>query len=145
MKIFPSTFQGGKSLFFWTPECSETSWIGGCLILDYHLSLFRSLGQLCRYKLSSGRLFLRWCHPSLMIHGNQQSPHSYLCLLSLSLSLTVCVMFAQFTTQQVFPLPAGSSELIKKKSVCLHASPLGVPIRSKSESIFCCQAIGDGV
>lgn len=49
-------------------------------------------------------LSLWWSHPSLLIHVNTLNPHSYLCLLPLSLSFTIHVMFAQFTTQQVFPL-----------------------------------------
>lgn len=55
MTTFPSAFRRGKSLLFLTLECPETSWIGNCLLLDYQLSLFKSPGQLCRYKLSSGR------------------------------------------------------------------------------------------
>lgn len=90
-------------------------------------------------------LSLQRSHPSLLLHVNKLNPHSHLCLLPLSLSFTVHVMFAQFTTQQVFPLLTlkGQESSWKNLSVSTHhhqECPSG-----PNQAVLCCWARGDGV
>lgn len=136
MKAFSSAIHTGKILFIEELNIGKPNGLEDILFLTISClcsTLWVDFAGISS-ALGSSReiLSLWWSHPSLLLHVNKLNPHSYLCLLSLSLPFTIHVMFAQFTTQQVFPLlPLKGQWAHEKKSVCLHTSPPRVPIRPK--------------